>query len=80
MESRAINHACYFLNPSLSRMLGFIYVNQVWSNKPVSLSALMVFRCTAYMFLFPLMSGPNLIPNLLNAFPNFQKGVKGYKL
>ena len=78
--AEAVNHACYLVNRSPSRVLDYKCAEEVWSRKPVDYSDLRVFGCSAYAHI-PSDERTKLKPKSLECiFIGFEKGVKGYKL
>ena len=78
--AEAVNHACYLVNRSPSRVLDYKCAEEVWSRKPVDYSNLRVFGCSAYAHISS-DERTKLKPKSLECiFIGFEKGVKGYKL
>ena len=78
--AEAVNHACYLVNRSPSRVLDYECAEEVWSRKPVDYSNLRVFGCSAYTHILS-DERTKLKPKLHECiFISFEKGVRGHNL
>ncbi|XP_040372400.1 uncharacterized protein LOC112194950 [Rosa chinensis] len=74
----AVNHACYLVNRSPSKVLDFKCAEEVWSGEPADY--LRVFGCSAYAHISNNEQTKLRPKSRKCIFLGIEKGVKGYKL